>query len=161
MQPEPGKADIDRQRPLDLGAAVIEELRLVGDRRRHPVADHVHGYRPLEQETEMEQVHAEGPAGAAEQRPVGPEADIPIGVEIELGQRGREGRHRRVVGDGGEVPRSAHHVLEAEWVGGRSRGTLAKGGTGHCHGGQALQEAAARQLNHDQTLREWAARGHS
>jgi hypothetical protein len=86
MQPEAGEADIHGQGPLELGAAVIEELRLVGDGSGHPVADDVHGHGPLVEEAEMEQVHPEGAAGGTEQRSIGAEADVSVGVEIEPGE---------------------------------------------------------------------------
>ena len=61
MQAKARKAEIDRQRPLDLVAAVIEQLPLVGHRRRNAVADDVHRHRALVEEAEMEELHPERP----------------------------------------------------------------------------------------------------
>ena len=83
MEPEARKAEIDRERPLDLVAAVVEQLPLVGHRVRHPVADDVHRHRAWIEEAEMEQLHPERAVPRGEQGPVGPEADVPVIVEAE------------------------------------------------------------------------------
>ena len=144
VQAEAREAEIDRQRPLDLVAAVVEQLALVGDRRRHAVADDVHRHRPLVEEAEVEQLHPERPAADAEQRAVGPEADVPVGVEIEpverLGQRAARRRRRarrRGRAPGAPRPRSGTGSAPA-----RRRGCCAERRRG-ARPRQALQEAAA------------------
>ena len=83
MQAEAREAEIDRQRPLDLVAAVVEQLPLVGNRRRHAVADDVHRHRALVEEAEMEQLHPERPVARGEQGAVRTEADVAVIVEAE------------------------------------------------------------------------------
>ncbi len=90
MQPEPGKAEIDRQGPLDLVAAVIEQFALVGHRRRDAVAQDVHRHRALIEKAEMEQLHPVLAAAGPEKGALGPEADIPVIVEAERVERFRE-----------------------------------------------------------------------
>ena len=91
-QPEAGETEIDRQRVVDLGAAVVEQVGGVGDRRRDSIAQHVDDDRALVEMPEMEQLEPEIGALLAEQRLVGFEADVAPGVEIEVrqavGQRG-------------------------------------------------------------------------
>ena len=85
MQAKAREAEIDRQGALDLVATVIEQLPLVGNRRRHAVADDVHGHGALIEEAQMEELQAERTAAARQQGPVGPEADVAVGVETRAG----------------------------------------------------------------------------
>jgi hypothetical protein len=77
----------------------------------------------------MEQVHPERPAGRGEERPVGAEADVAIGVEVEPVEGLGSGGSGRVVGRAGELAGAAHHLLVAERIG---RGTPFGGGAGGC-----------------------------
>ena len=125
MQAEAGKAEIDRQRPVDLVAAVVEQLRAgratgVGTPSR--ITFTVTG-RVVE-EAEVEQLHPERAAAAAEQRPVGPEADVAVGVEVEpverLGQRREVAPRRdrrRARGRGAPRPRSGRASAPAAGAG--------------------------------------------
>ena len=112
----------------------------------------------------MEELHPERPAAAAEKRPVGPEADVPVGVEIEPVERLRQGRGGLLEGHGGEVARAPHHVLVAEGVhrrGGALLGERRRGG-GH---EEALQQPTAGKVGHvDRAVlvgrrRGWAKHG--
>ena len=114
MQAKAGEAEIDRQRPLDLVAAVVEQLALVGNRRRHAVADRRSRSRGADRGS------PDGTAASGTDRrrwpaaPVGPEADVAVGVEIEPVERLRqldgaaalEGHGQRVRGPAGRRPRS-------------------------------------------------------
>ena len=69
----------------------------------------------------MEELHPERTAAAGEQRPLRPETDVPVGVEVQLVQGvGQLGRGR-IVGDGSEFAGALDDVLVAERVGGRHR----------------------------------------
>src|SRR6185295_19421444 len=87
MEAKACKAEIDRQRPLDLVAAVIEQLPLIGHWGRNPVADDVDRHRALVEEAEMEELQPERTAAAAEQGLVGAKADVAVIVEAEPVQR--------------------------------------------------------------------------
>ena len=86
LQPEAGETEIDRQIVVDLGAAVVEEVGGVGNRRRDAVAQHVDDDWALVEMAEMEQLEPEIGALLAEQRLVRFEADVAPGVEIEVRQ---------------------------------------------------------------------------
>ena len=60
----------------------------------------------------MEQLQAIGAAG--DRRFFGLEADVAIGVEIELGESFGQFRQGSVIGRGGEIAGAPHHVVEAE-----------------------------------------------
>ncbi len=164
MQAEAGKAEIDRQRPLDLVLPVVEKLPLVGDRRRHAVADDVDRHGALIQEAEVEELHPERPAAAAEKRAIRPEADVPVGVEIQPVERLGQGRGGLLEGHGGKLARPPHDILEAERVhrrGGILLGERRRGG-GH---EEALQQPTAGKVGHvDRAVlvgrrRGWAKHG--
>ena len=107
----------------------------------------------------MEQVHPEPAAAGGQERPVGAEADVPVGIEVEPVQGLRQGRDPRLERDRGELARPAHDVLEAERVRARRRALLRGGGGG---GGQdqALQQGAAVQRRHrDAVIGAGVARG--
>ena len=114
MQPEAGKAGADRQGLVDLGAAEIEQARRIGDGRRHAVAHDVDDHRPLEIEAEVKELKLEQASRRLEERLVGPEADVAPTVEIEIGDRCRKLRRRRVERHRGEVAGALHHILVAE-----------------------------------------------
>jgi hypothetical protein len=146
-RPAAGEAEVHRQRPVDLGAPGVKQLRLVGDRRRHAVANDVHRHRPLVEEAEVEELHSEWPAGRAEERPVGAEADVAIGVELEPVQRLGQRRNVRLVGGAGELARPAHHVLVAERR--RRRRSAGLGRRRRCREGHRCgEETAAGQTRH-------------
>ena len=113
MQSEAGKAEIDRQRLLELHPAIVEQIGRIGHRRRHAVAHHIDHHRAREQEARMEHLHPERRAVRRQQRPVGPEADVAPGVEIEPRERLGQARPG-LVGGGRDLAGPAHHVLEAE-----------------------------------------------
>jgi hypothetical protein len=147
MEAKARKAQVDGKRPLDAVAAVVEQLPLVGHRGRHALPDHVDGHRALEQESQVEELHAERTVAGREQGLVGPEADVPVVVEAEpvqgLGQLGRgslEGGPR-------QLPRPADHILEPEGARSRRSRLLGEGRGG---GGrkQALQEGSTGQVHH-------------
>ena len=139
-QPEAGEADVDRQSAVDLGAAVVEKIGRVGDRRRDSVAQHVDDHRALVEMPEMKQFETEIGALLAEQRLVGLEADVAPGVEIEVrqavGQSGDRGVERR----GGKIARPFDDVLVAERR--RRAGRGLRRGVGL--GGGAANHARAR-----------------
>jgi hypothetical protein len=85
-QPKAGEAEIDRQDVGDLGAAVVEEIGGVGDRRRDAVAQDVDDHRTLVEMPEVKQFEAEIAPFLAEQRLIGFEADVAPGIEIEVRQ---------------------------------------------------------------------------
>ena len=68
MQPKAGKAEIDRQRAVDLVVPVVEQIGRIGHRRRQSVAQHVDRHRPLVEMAEMEQFEPERAARLAEQQ---------------------------------------------------------------------------------------------
>ena len=70
-QSKAGEAEIDRQRVVDLGPAVVEEIGGVGDRRRDAVAQHVDDHRALVEMPEMKKLQAEVGPLLAEQRLIG------------------------------------------------------------------------------------------
>ena len=117
MEAKACKAEIDRQRPLDLVAAVIEQLPLIGHRGRNPVADDVHRHRALVEEAEMEELQPERTAAAAEQGLVGAKADVAVIVEAEPVQRLGQLRDRCLERDACELAGPAHHILVAEGIG--------------------------------------------
>ncbi len=101
MQAEAGEADIDRKSLLEFRVAIVEQAGRKGNRRGDAVADRVHHHRALVDEAGMEQLQPIGAGG--DRRLVGLEADVAIGVEIELGEGfGQLGRGP-VIGGCGEI----------------------------------------------------------
>jgi hypothetical protein len=156
MQPEAGEAEIDRQRLVELGSPVIKEIGGIGHRRRYAVADHVHCYRPGEEEAGMEHLHAEAGIRLGEQRPLRPEADLAPGVEIEPRQRLRQGRPC-FIGYGRDLAGPAHDLVEAESRLRRRlfrllrQQSLRRSGGAQC-GAQPGQNPAAIGNRHDRSL---------
>ena len=87
MQAEAGEAEIDRQGLVELGAAVVEQIGGIGDRRRDAVADRVDRHRALVEMAEMEQLQPELASVGAKKSLVGAKPDVAPGIEIELAQR--------------------------------------------------------------------------
>ena len=67
MDAEAGEAEVDRQRLIELGAAIVEQVGGVGNRRGDAIADRIDGYWPQEQMAEVEELEAEAAAGGTQQ----------------------------------------------------------------------------------------------
>ena len=148
MQPKAGKTEIDRQRLVDFGAAIVEQVGGIGNWRGKAIADRVDRDRLFEQMAEMKGLQPVWPAVLAQQRLVRPETDIAPGIEIQgverLGQgRGQPGKRRC-----GNVAGPLDHIVIAK----TGRGGLGLGGghdQGTAGGGKAGHKAAAGRSRHE------------
>ena len=156
-QPKAGEAEIDRQDAVDLGAAIVEQIRGVGDRRRDAVAQHVDDHRALVEMPKMKQLEAEVGPFLAQQRLIGFEANVAPGVEIEVRQAVGQSGNRTVERRGGEVVRPFDDVREAERRRGPGRGLRGAAGlrdrgrknTRPRCGCEADEQRAAGQIVHE------------
>ena len=63
VQAKAGKAEIDRQRAVDLVVPVVEQIGRIGHRRRQSVAQDIDRHRPLVEMAEVKQFEPERAAG--------------------------------------------------------------------------------------------------
>ena len=113
-QAEPGEPEVDRKTAADLVVPVVPEVRRIGDRSRKTVAQHVDDHRPLVEVPEVEEFEPEIAATFAKQRLVRLEADVPPGVEVEIGEPVRHRRKGRVIGGRRQFLRALDHIVVAE-----------------------------------------------
>jgi hypothetical protein len=115
MKAKPGKAEIDRQGLVEFGAAIVEKIGRIGDRRGDPVADRVDGDRALVEKTEVEQLELELAAIGAKKGLIRAESDVAPGVEVEFAESlGKRGRSLVEVG-GRKIARAPDDAVEFEF----------------------------------------------
>ncbi len=114
MQPKSGKPEIDRQRLVELGAAVVEKTGGIGDRSRNAVADRIDRHRPVIEMAKMKKLKSKQASVAGKEGLLWAKPDIAPGVEIELAHSLGRSRISALETRGGEVARSAHYIVKVK-----------------------------------------------
>ena len=152
VQTEAGEAEIHRKGRRDLGAAVVEQVRRVGNRHGNAVAKDVDDHRALVEMPEVEELQPERTVHGAQRGLFAAKPDIAPRIEIEPGDGLRQGGDRRVVGCASQIARALGDIGGAKRRGRRRRFLLSQRRTGQAHergGDNAGEDGTAGNFDHE------------